>query len=45
MLQGKKIAKLEAKLLVIPEANHETASPTTAVQGLYWIYKTTNNKK
>ncbi|GHF02377.1 alpha/beta hydrolase [Thalassotalea profundi] len=29
---------LKAKIIVIPEANHETAFPTTAIQGLHWIY-------
>lgn len=29
--------KLAAKMLVIPEANHQTAFPTTAIQGLYWV--------
>jgi len=28
--------ELKAKILVIPEANHQTAFPTTAIQGLYW---------
>jgi len=28
--------KLNAKLLIIPQANHQTAFPTTAIQGLYW---------
>ncbi len=28
--------KLKAKILVIPDANHQTAFPTTAIQGLYW---------
>jgi len=30
--------KLKAKILIIAEANHETAFPTTAIQGLHWIY-------
>lgn len=30
--------KLKAKILIIPEANHQTAFPTTAIQGLHWIY-------
>lgn len=29
----------EVKLHIIPEANHETAFPTTAIQGLYWLLK------
>ncbi|NOU51449.1 alpha/beta hydrolase [Pseudoalteromonas sp. JBTF-M23] len=39
MLEAKLIPTLQTKLMVIPEANHETAFPTTAIQGLYWIYK------
>lgn len=31
---------LNLKLLVIDEANHETAFPTTAIQGLYWLHRT-----
>lgn len=27
------------KFLTIQEANHETAFPTTAIQGLYWMFK------
>lgn len=30
--------KLNVKLMIIPEANHQTAFPTTAIQGLHWIY-------
>lgn len=30
---------MKAKLIIIPEANHQTAFPTTAIQGLHWIYK------
>ena len=30
---------LKIKLMVIPEASHETAFPTTVIQGLYWLYK------
>lgn len=29
----------QVKLVVINGANHETAFPTTAVQGLYWLFK------
>jgi predicted alpha/beta superfamily hydrolase len=29
---------LKAKIVIIPEANHQTAFPTTAIQGLHWIY-------
>ena len=28
--------KLTTKMIVIPDANHQTAFPTTAIQGLYW---------
>jgi predicted alpha/beta superfamily hydrolase len=28
---------IKAKLLIIPEANHQTAFPTTAIHGLHWI--------
>ena len=31
--------KIEVKLQEIHEANHETAFPTTAIQGLYWLLK------
>ncbi len=31
--------RLKTKLMIIPEASHETAFPTTAIQGLYWLYK------
>ena len=27
------------KLYIIQDANHETAFPTTAIQGLYWLFK------
>ena len=30
--------ELKAKIVVISEANHQTAFPTTAIQGLHWIY-------
>lgn len=30
--------KLNVKFMIIPEANHQTAFPTTAIQGLHWIY-------
>ncbi|WP_343818158.1 alpha/beta hydrolase [Colwellia asteriadis] len=30
--------KLNAKLLIIKEANHQTAFPTTVIQGLHWLY-------
>ncbi|KGJ90942.1 alpha/beta hydrolase [Colwellia psychrerythraea] len=32
--------KLTVKMLVIPEANHQTAFPTTAIQGLHWVLAT-----
>ena len=28
---------LKMKMLIIPEANHQTAFPTTAIQGLHWL--------
>lgn len=31
--------RLKTKLMIISEADHETAFPTTAIQGLYWIYR------
>jgi len=31
----------EVKFLAIQGANHETAFPTTAIQGLYWLFKRT----
>jgi predicted alpha/beta superfamily hydrolase len=30
---------VKAKIVIIPEANHQTAFPTTVIQGLHWIYK------
>jgi predicted alpha/beta superfamily hydrolase len=30
---------LTSKLLIIPDANHQTAFPTTAIQGLHWIHQ------
>ncbi len=32
----------QVKLLTIEGANHETAFPTTAIQGLYWLFKKTD---
>ncbi|KGJ98093.1 alpha/beta hydrolase [Thalassotalea sp. ND16A] len=32
--------QLKVKMMVIPEANHQTAFPTTAIQGLYWVHQT-----
>jgi hypothetical protein len=28
---------LKIKILIISEANHQTAFPTTAIQGLHWV--------
>ena len=36
---GSNHSNTEVKLLTIQGANHETAFPTTATQGLYWIFK------
>ena len=33
---------LKAKIVVIPEANHQTAFPTTAIQGLHWALSRCN---
>lgn len=30
---------IKVKMIVIPEASHHTAFPTTAIQGLYWVLK------
>jgi predicted alpha/beta superfamily hydrolase len=35
-----KFPNTKVKLLTIQGANHETAFPTTAIQGLYWIFET-----
>jgi len=40
MMQAWNQPDLRVKLLVIPEANHQTAFPTTAIQGLHWLYGT-----
>ncbi|PKG81394.1 alpha/beta hydrolase [Colwellia sp. 75C3] len=29
--------KLKAKIIIIPQANHQTAFPTAAIQGLQWV--------
>jgi hypothetical protein len=34
-----KPAALQLKLLVIPEADHSMAFPTTAIHGLTWLFK------
>ena len=38
-LSNKNPDKMEVKLQEIYEANHVTAFPTTAIQGLYWLLK------
>jgi len=38
-LSNKLFPNTTVKLLTIQEANHETAFPTTAIQGLYWLFK------
>jgi predicted alpha/beta superfamily hydrolase len=38
-LSGKLFPNTKVKLLTIQGANHETAFPTTAIQGLYWLLK------
>jgi len=38
-IQSWALPNLESKLLIIPQANHQTAFPTTAIQGLYWLFK------
>ncbi|WP_348772065.1 alpha/beta hydrolase [Pseudoalteromonas luteoviolacea] len=38
-LSGEHFPNVEVKLLIIQGANHETAFPTTATQGLYWLFK------
>jgi hypothetical protein len=38
-LSGELFPNTEVKLLTIQGANHETAFPTTATQGLYWLFK------
>ncbi len=38
-LSGKLFPNTKVKLLTIQGANHETAFPTTAIQGLYWLFK------
>lgn len=35
---GSNSPNTEVKLLTIQDANHETAFPTTAIQGLYWLF-------
>jgi predicted alpha/beta superfamily hydrolase len=38
-LSGELFPNTKVKLLTIQGANHETAFPTTAIQGLYWLLK------
>jgi predicted alpha/beta superfamily hydrolase len=38
-LSGEFFPNTKVKLLIIQGANHETAFPTTAIQGLYWLLK------
>ena len=38
-LSGELFPNVKVKFLAIEEANHETAFPTTAIQGLYWLLK------
>lgn len=38
-MSGDNFPNTEIKLLIIDGANHETAFPTTAIQGLYWLLK------
>ena len=38
-LSGELFPNTKVKLLTIQDANHETAFPTTAIQGLYWLFK------
>lgn len=38
-LSGELFPNTKVKLLTIQGANHETAFPTTAIQGLYWLFK------
>lgn len=33
---------ITSKLLVIDDASHETAFPTSAIQGLYWLFNLKN---
>lgn len=39
-IAGQGFTNTEVKLVSIAGANHETAFPTTAIQGLYWLFKT-----
>tara|TARA_Y100000588_G_C13685253_1_gene682099 strand:+ start:138 stop:503 length:366 start_codon:yes stop_codon:yes gene_type:complete len=39
MLSEGQFPNIKVKLLTVEGANHETAFPTTAIQGLYWLFK------
>jgi predicted alpha/beta superfamily hydrolase len=39
-ISGGDYPNTEVNFLTIKGANHETAFPTTAIQGLYWLFKT-----
>ena len=36
-MQSWQQVKLKTKIMIIPQANHQTAFPTTAIQGLQWV--------
>lgn len=38
------ISPAQLKLAVFDEANHQTAFPSTAIQGLYWLLKSRGNE-
>lgn len=38
-LSGAQFPNVKVELLTVEGANHETAFPTTAIQGLYWLFK------
>lgn len=40
-ISGERFPNTEVRFLSIQGANHETAFPTTATQGLYWLFKKT----
>lgn len=42
-LKARNLDKLNVELRVIEHATHATAFPTTAVQGLWWLFKTDGN--
>lgn len=41
LLTKNKSPAIDIELRVIPHANHETAFPTTAIQGLWWLFEVT----